>query len=555
MSTVFKKFSKSDISITPFTAHKQSTFTSGALSIAGGSYYSASFPTIAYKNGANFEWAGTGSTDDIKNHKKYFQLNHLFYKNSKLDYGTKFSTIKYFDNYRVLYDKVNILSLPYKTIGYKIKPNSFNFTSSSVSLKDDGKGHLYDSKFTLGDTNFKNENSRIFYLGPEQGFKKYDLSLDNGKQLVNFSSTYSKKGLLDDSFLFNELEYINITFTSKNLGIPGSNVNGNNFPSINFSNSTIKSPHNTRYNFNNDDNFAISFFVSNSNYNPDSDLKKYLISKSTTKTIIPSPNLANNTTITGSALGREVESEPQYPFEIYYKSSSIHFERFDGNVISSVSSIATSSVSNDTGMIHILCQKTGSLLELYVNGVKQATATDNTIQTQNKANIYIGSKSTTSNFFTGSLSQIMIFEDGLSQTQINNLSQSIDNKPYVGNVFYNNGLVAITKPNYQKYLNPGIGNQNFTLTYKGTHLIYENEYQCMAEQHEFDVTLNPSARKIKSKDSEDLANFATGSNFKPYVTTIGLYNDNGELLVVGKLGQAIRMTDEADTTYVVRFDT
>ena len=26
-------------------------------------------------------------------------------------------------------------------------------------------------------------------------------------------------------------------------------------------------------------------------------------------------------------------------------------------------------------------------------------------------------------------------------------------------------------------------------------------------------------------------------------------------LFVGKLGQAIRMTDEADTTYVVRFDT
>ena len=27
------------------------------------------------------------------------------------------------------------------------------------------------------------------------------------------------------------------------------------------------------------------------------------------------------------------------------------------------------------------------------------------------------------------------------------------------------------------------------------------------------------------------------------------------LFVTGKLGQAIRMTDEADTTYVVRFDT
>ena len=79
MSTVFKKFSKSDISIIPFSAHKQSTFNSASLLNNRGNFYSASFPTIAYKNGANFEWAGTGSTDDIKNHKKYFQLDHLFY--------------------------------------------------------------------------------------------------------------------------------------------------------------------------------------------------------------------------------------------------------------------------------------------------------------------------------------------------------------------------------------------------------------------------------------------------------------------------------------------
>ena len=205
-------------------------------------------------------------------------------------------------------------------------------------------------------------------------------------------------------------------------------------------------------------------------------------------------------------------------------------------------------------LLHVVCQKIGSNLEIYIDGVKQKTATDNTTQCQNQANLYIGSKGGTTNFFTGSLSQIMIFEDSLSQTQINNLSQSIDNKPYVGNIFYNNGLAAITKPNYQNILNPGNSN-DFKLIYQGSHLIYENEYQCMVDQHEFDVTLNPSARKIKSKDSEDLANFATSSYFKPYVTTIGLYNDNGELLVVGKLGQAIRMSDETDTTYVVRYDT
>ena len=121
MSTVFKKFSKSDISVTPFTAHKQSNFGSSSLITKGGSYYSASFPTVAYKNGSNFEWAGTGSSDDPNNHKKYHQLDHLFYKNSKLDYINKFNTIKYFDHYRVLYDKVNmILILKMKNLEYFI---------------------------------------------------------------------------------------------------------------------------------------------------------------------------------------------------------------------------------------------------------------------------------------------------------------------------------------------------------------------------------------------------------------------------------------------------
>ena len=198
--------------------------------------------------------------------------------------------------------------------------------------------------------------------------------------------------------------------------------------------------------------------------------------------------------------------------------------------------------------------KSGSNLEIWSNYTKISSSIDITTQTQNKANLYIGSKGGTNNFWTGSISDIAIYNKALNTTEINANVNINSLKPYVGNVFYNNGLVAITHPFYQSILSPA-NSDDFNLQYQGTHLIYENEYQCMAEQHEFDVTLNPSARKIKSKDSEDLANFATGSNFKPYVTTIGLYNDDGELLVTGKLGQAIRMTDEADTTYVVRFDT
>ena len=94
-----------------------------------------------------------------------------------------------------------------------------------------------------------------------------------------------------------------------------------------------------------------------------------------------------------------------------------------------------------------------------------------------------------------------------------------------------------------------------SVSFRNVHPIFENEYHCTVEEDEYNFTLNPTVRKRKAIDHGELANFATGSNFKPYVTTIGLYNDQGDLLVVGKTSQAIRMSDETDTTFVVKFDT
>ncbi len=95
----------------------------------------------------------------------------------------------------------------------------------------------------------------------------------------------------------------------------------------------------------------------------------------------------------------------------------------------------------------------------------------------------------------------------------------------------------------------------YKVHFQGSHLIFEHEYQCTIDEYEFNDTLNISARKIRSQDSHELADFATGSLFKPYVTTIGLYNEDNELLVVGKLGQPVRASDETDTTFVLRWDT
>jgi hypothetical protein len=42
--------------------------------------------------------------------------------------------------------------------------------------------------------------------------------------------------------------------------------------------------------------------------------------------------------------------------------------------------------------------------------------------------------------------------------------------------------------------------------------------------------------------------------FAPYITTVGLYNDKGQLLAIGKLGTPIRKRDDVDLNIIVRFD-
>ena len=53
----------------------------------------------------------------------------------------------------------------------------------------------------------------------------------------------------------------------------------------------------------------------------------------------------------------------------------------------------------------------------------------------------------------------------------------------------------------------------------------------------------------------ELIGEATHSDFSPYVTTIGLYNDSNELMAIGKTAKPIKNDKEMALTFVVRFDT
>jgi hypothetical protein len=92
---------------------------------------------------------------------------------------------------------------------------------------------------------------------------------------------------------------------------------------------------------------------------------------------------------------------------------------------------------------------------------------------------------------------------------------------------------------------------NATLRFKNEYIVYEQEVRCKVGENDFNFSNNPT---ITTDNSGSIAPFATGSDFSPYVTTVGLYNENSELLAVAKLSQAISLSSVTDTTFVIRYD-
>lgn len=173
-----------------------------------------------------------------------------------------------------------------------------------------------------------------------------------------------------------------------------------------------------------------------------------------------------------------------------------------------------------------------------------------------------------------------------------------------GNVFYSQGLITITR-NSNNLLNG-----DWDLSYKSTETIYEHEYLCIVNEDEFNISCNPTAvytvgeerdkfmdsdgvlrdvvtnpgikyiRKKQVLETGDYMNFGftgsissntepagfehwdtsgsidiTGSFLAPYITTIGLYDDNSDLVLVAKLPKPIKSFPDIPINFIVRFDT
>jgi len=95
----------------------------------------------------------------------------------------------------------------------------------------------------------------------------------------------------------------------------------------------------------------------------------------------------------------------------------------------------------------------------------------------------------------------------------------------------------------------------FKISFTNEHTVYENYITAHVNENEFNTTYNPSLRVTSSDAYSQIQNFATGSDFQPYATTLGLYNDDNELLMVAKFGQPVPISLETDMTFLIRYDT
>ena len=95
---------------------------------------------------------------------------------------------------------------------------------------------------------------------------------------------------------------------------------------------------------------------------------------------------------------------------------------------------------------------------------------------------------------------------------------------------------------------------NLTLGFDSTVTINECSVACSISDKDFNVSQNPTILDNTANYPGQVKSFVTSSEFQPYITTVGLYNDNNELLMVGKLAQPIIKLANMDTTVVLRFD-
>jgi hypothetical protein len=512
-ATTFYPIKAADVTVNPFVANKTWTFISGsdyAVHTPLYAVYSKTIPPI----GSNVPFNNAINIDGSYHVSIYQSINHLFYDKKAEPYNT-FGQNDLTRTHKFLYETASVFSIPQKKVGETIKRGSFALntvindvivnTSIPITKSLNVEADVYGNLIDLSYDTASIIPGAMYY----EGFNEYF----NASKIP--WSTTDIQLIPGVSTIDGAAQPVGIAAKFSGSGYIETKLDGI---------------------YDRDHDYAVSFFISASN-----------------------PGTTNQLVLTKSNL----LNSPQWPFRIELSGSNQLIATTKGT--DTLQTQLTSSVTVDT-WTHVLYQKTGSNIELYINGtlhsnVNATWLTPNTNATytssayiHNEDPLKIAGFSTNTSNLTGVLDEIRIFNRALSTSSISALTDRSEatlgfiQTNVVGNVFESHGLVVFSSLDYTyNYLL----NSPYTASYKSTVSLYELGIIVRANKSILNITPNPTAL---ADNNENIATFATAAEFQPYITTIGLYNNRNELLAIAKLAQPIQKRDDIDINFLVRID-
>tara|TARA_R110000782_G_scaffold34607_8_gene82649 strand:+ start:1389 stop:3218 length:1830 start_codon:yes stop_codon:yes gene_type:complete len=609
MSEVFKTFEKDDIQVRGFSANKSYDLTL--------SDYSASYlpdqPVLVGSNqivpaingyvgkADRFSEFNSGSEDlnsvaAIPSRSVWDNLWHMYYRDWP-NHGQVFCTSGDSREHRELYDTAYVISVPHYIYGQQLHKGSveLSFTSNApsgathtINLKDDGFGNLYNSAYATSSGNTKDlsvppNEGTVVYL-PFKDLTPYQYMPSHGKGYLNQQlalGSIQDFSMYQNKISSNRVKVITgsyygtgIEFTGKygdSTTIATGSTEQKFLESWSYAKIDPDYAQNDQVDFIENEDFAVCFYLkvnasqySGSNSFPTSTILSHVIKTQNSESFIIGTDA--NDLSTG-------DNNSQYPFKIYFNNSNGHLcaSRKDGS--GNVGTcIADGDDIRDGVWRHIIFQKSGSDLDLYVN-YSLNTGDHGTMvdsgQIRNQNPIILGGQqyslegitNPTTNTrpsefymtrpFGGQMDEFRIYSGSLSSAQINYMSASSGTgQNHWGNVFYEHGQIVLTHPS-SSYISKAPRTAN--VKFRNTTRITENLFTCEAKASEYNQTFNPST--ISNHKTKELHKYTNSNTWTPYITRIGLYNDAGELLVIGSLAQPIQKMVDYDMSFVVRFDT
>lgn len=568
VSLIWKRLKKGDYTVKPFPVYKlwEINSQSGSANYYGNyniGVYRVLYPQnnlyfggVANISSSLYQRAMPSQSQDPK--VLWYYLDHNFYTEYNKDKTPTVLT----DTRRVTYlaQSSSLFVIPQSIFGEGIRKGSvrienYSTTSSrTYSLVDDTHGNLIDEDMST--TSFVDEDSLLMYVGFNEKYRESGIRNKPTNYVLDFGP-YAKDVFVSNPKLINYVDGITTTG-----GLPTG-------VSADFNGSYLRVDNPEQFNFSKSSNFAISFWI-NTDYSQSLCVDEYapLFNKNSMRnvsTLDLQTRFADNTI--------QYSYTPVYPFDISFttdkygaNSSKIRFMQSSG-----ISNVEVLSSDITTGSWHhVVCQKSASSYEVWIDGVLDQSQTwVNTNQVQNQNEFLIASDGTSDSLFTGKLDEVRIYNRYLTSTEILGLSNndystgSAYQTNRVGNVFYKHGMVVISDPR-PKYHNAGLGNtgnfdyneavDGFDLSFRSTTTLFEHEVICKIRKNEYNFTQNPSIRLDRDQSSQVIENYATSSFFNPYITTIGLYNDDYELVAIAKLASPLEKRDDVDMNVIIRWD-